>query len=73
MKESESMMMSAMSAPTNGLLAEYIFDGDANDTGGYGYNGTPIAMSWPFMYSGSTQKVAKFLAGAGITTNNTSI
>lgn len=67
------MMMYSMSAPTNGLLAEYIFDGNANDTSVYGYNGTPIAMSWPYMYSGSTQKVAKFIKSAAITTNNTSI
>jgi RHS repeat-associated protein len=43
MKESESMMMSA---PTNGLIAEYLLDGNANDTSGNGNNGIPSNITW---------------------------
>ena len=41
-----SMSVSTMSAPTSGLIAGYLFDGNANDTSINGYNGTPVGMNW---------------------------
>ena len=32
-------------APTSGLVAEYLFSGNANDTSGNGYNGTVISQN----------------------------
>lgn len=32
----------ALSVPTNGLVAEYLFDGNANDTSGNGNNGVVV-------------------------------
>lgn len=45
--ESESMRtMSAMSAPTIGLVAQYLLNGNADDTSGNGNNGIPTNVSW---------------------------
>ena len=41
-----SMSVSTMSTPTSGLIAEYLFDGNTNDTSINGYNGTPVGMNW---------------------------
>ena len=41
-----SSSMTALAAPTNGLIAEYLLDGNANDSSGNGNHGTPSNVSW---------------------------
>lgn len=36
----------ALSAPANGLIAEYLLNGNANDTSGNGRNGTNMNTAW---------------------------
>lgn len=44
--ESASGTVSAMSAPANGLVGEWLLDGNANDTSGNGGNGSPVNVAW---------------------------
>lgn len=45
-KVNTSGVMTAYSAPTNGLVGEWLLDGNVNDTSGNGYNGTAGNVSW---------------------------
>jgi hypothetical protein len=41
-----SSSMTALAAPTNGLIANYIFDGNSDDSSGNGYHGIPANLNW---------------------------
>ena len=50
----------AQSWITNGLVAYYPFNGNANDESGNGYNGTPTSVTYGADRNGQTNKAAQF-------------
>jgi hypothetical protein len=41
-----SSSVTTLSVPTNGLIANYIFDGSADDSSGNGYHGIATNVTW---------------------------
>jgi hypothetical protein len=54
------MAVSAMSTPISGLVAEYILNGNANDTSGNENNGTPNNVTWPYTNFGNQAQSVYF-------------
>ncbi len=61
------MMVSALSAPTNGLVAEYLFNSTGADTSGNNNHGTPTNVNWG---SGPNGLNSVIFNGAGAITNS---